>query len=84
MKAEEFLKTFRGYSPKATSLSILRISIYDMAKTMEEYFEQEFKNRVNAISDDEILLGAIQQDSMNEQVAWGDGAKWFKEQLLKQ
>lgn len=50
---------------------------------MENYAKHHLKQKVNSISDEDILKGAIQQDSMNEQLAWGEGAKWFKQKLLE-
>jgi len=76
MNAEEFYRKTHNLGEGM----MLSNKAIDEIRIIQAYHE----SRVNAISDDKILLSAIQQDGMNEQISWGDGAKWFKEQLLKQ
>jgi hypothetical protein len=88
MNAEEFEK----WVQEETDFSVLDVADINVSfnrividvESIMGIAEAYHQSRVNGISDEVILLGAIQQDSMNEQVAWGDGAKWLKEQLLKQ
>ena len=55
-----------------------------LGMTPVEFAEAYLKHEVEVITDDNILKGANQQDSFKEKLAWGDGAKWFKNKLLKQ
>ena len=74
MTAEEFDKKVKAFDMEN---KYIRKQIYAFA-------ESYLKHEVEAITDDNILKGANQQDSFKEKLAWGDGAKWFKTKLLKQ
>lgn len=52
----------------------------EVYKIMESYYQHKLKELIP--SDDEILKGAIQQDTMEQQVSWGEGATWLKNKFL--
>lgn len=69
-KAEEFYK----------SLTIKQTKELTLFSFAEAYFKSEFQRRVKAISDEQIEI-EFRYDNTNDSVI---GAKWFKNELLKQ
>ena len=50
-------------------------------KLIEEAFEEVLQLQKKTITEEEILQGAIQQDTIEQQLAWGEGAEWAIEKL---
>jgi len=84
MTAEEFYNTERPDNNDDYQLTKDTEYWYFGKDEMIVFAEAYHKHKVEAITDDNILKGANQQDSFKEKLAWGDGAKWFKNKLLKQ
>lgn len=77
-KAREFYKSIRG---SEGINAVIRKGDPDDCQfdTIQLFWfaESYHQSRLKEVTDERILKGAIQQDSMKEQIAWGDGAKWI-------
>ena len=79
MKAEEFLKDYRTNNRLSIIYNKLSLG-QEIAEIMEAYHQ----HRVNSISDADITKESTISDSDGFTNGFDYGAKWFKEELLKQ
>jgi len=79
MKAEEYYNKWQ-----LQDLDSLSIEPYQFTRSeLIDFAEAYHQSRVNTISDEDIIKASIQQDSMKEQICFGEGAKWIQLKLLK-
>ena len=84
---EDFVQ-FIEHETGAELADLIGWRISSCGDIIEKYAEQEHRKKVNAISDEDIEKQPFsehgKQECDEEYYGWLDGAKWFKEKLLKQ